>query len=191
MEIRKSKLHRYWKLLFPNGIELKFKHHIKTVKMKKTILAALVLTISISAYSQSKSVEALFQKHKNNQEFFHLDIGGNFMSFANGMNIKLDNDHKELITNSMERLKMFKLPLNGTSAQLEFRALKKGLEREKFDLMMEVSEKSNSVMIYTQGNNRIKDIVLLVNDKKGEFLVIELQGDFDSKTLADAGKNFK
>ncbi len=159
--------------------------------MKKTVLMMLVMTMGLTAYAQSKSVETLFQKHKNNQDFFHLDIGGNFMNLLSGMNITLDNGHKEAITNSMERLKMFKLPINATSAQSEFKALQKGLEREKFDLLMEVTEKSNAVMIYTQGNNRIKDIVLLVNDKKGEFLVIELQGDFDSKTVADAGKNIK
>ena len=159
--------------------------------MKKSIIVLLLISLSISAYSQSKSIDALYQKHKDNQEFFHLDIGGNFMNFAQGMNINLDDKHKELLANSMDRVKMFKLPSKGSVATSEFKSLQKSLQRENFDLMMEVSEKENSVMIYTLGENRIKDIVLLVNDKKGEFLVIELQGDFDSKTLADAGKNFR
>jgi hypothetical protein len=155
------------------------------------LTAAFVLLILQNGFAQSKAVDALYQKHKNNKEFFHLDIGGNFMNFAQGMNIKLDDKHKEILTNSMERIKMFKLPVQGALADSEFKSLQKSLQREKFDLMMEVSEKQNSVMIYTLGENRIKDIVLLVNDKKGEFLAIELQGDFDSKTLADAGKNIR
>ncbi|WP_373494269.1 DUF4252 domain-containing protein [Aquiflexum sp.] len=157
--------------------------------MKKLILATLFLGISFAAFSQSKSVDGLYQKYKSNEDFFHLDIGGSFMNFAKGMNIKLDEGKTQALANSMERLKMFKLPVNAQTAKSEFSSLQKSLQREKFDLMMEISEKKNGVLVYTKGDRRISDIVVLISDNSGDFMIIELQGDFDSKTVADAGKS--
>ncbi len=159
--------------------------------MKKIAFTVLLLVISSSVFSQSKSVETLFQKYKHEQTLFHLDVGGSFMNFAKGMNLKLDAGNTEAIANSMERLKLFKLPVNAATAKSDITTLKKGLEKERFELMMEASEKNNEISIYTKGARRIQDIVVLVRDNSGEFIVLELQGDFDSQTLADAGKNLK
>lgn len=157
--------------------------------MKKITFVVLLLVISSSVFSQSKSVDGLYQKYKSDQDFFHLDIGGSFMNFAKGMNIKLDEGKTQALANSMERLKMFKLPVNAQTAKSEFSSLQKSLEREKFDLLMEMSEKKNGVMVYTKGDKRISDIVVLINDNSGDFMIIELLGDFDSKAVADAGKS--
>jgi hypothetical protein len=159
--------------------------------MKKITFVVLLLVISSSVFSQSKSVDALYQKYKSEQDFFHLDIGGSFMNFAKGMNIKLDEGKTEALASSMERLKMFKLPVNSQTAKSEFSALQKSLEREKFELMMEMSEKKSGVLVYTKGNKRINDIVVMVSDNSGDFMVIELQGDFDAKAVADAGKSIR
>lgn len=159
--------------------------------LRPLLLGLIILVSSHQLFAQSKSVEALYQKHKSDPEFFHLDLGGSFMNFAKSLDVKLDNEKAEAITNSMERLKMFKLPTKGVQANAEFSTLKKSLEKEKFDLMMEASEKNSSFLIYTKGSKRISDVVVLVKDKSDEFIIIELQGDFDSRALADVGSNFK
>lgn len=159
--------------------------------MKRSILAILFIGISFTAFSQSRSVDALYQKYKSDQDFFHLDIGGSFMNFAKGMNLKLDEGKTQALANSMERLKMFKLPVNAQMAKSEFSALQKSLEKERFELMMEMSEKKNGVMVYTKGTKRINDIVVMVSADSGDFMIIELQGDFDANTVADAGKSIR
>ncbi|AFL84021.1 hypothetical protein Belba_1400 [Belliella baltica DSM 15883] len=157
--------------------------------MKKYLLlsAAFLMLFAQSSFAQSKSVDALYQKHKNNPDFFHMDLGGNFMNFAKGFDIKLDEEQSSLLIRSLEKVKLFKLPAQ-SSSKAEFIGLRKGLEKEKFELMMEVSEKNNNVMIYTKGNSTINDIVLMVNDKNSDFIIIELKGDFDSKMLTEVGK---
>jgi hypothetical protein len=159
--------------------------------MKNLTLLLLFFILSTVAFSQSKSVEALYQKHKSNPDFFHMDLGGNFMNFAKGMNIELDEEKTFDLANSLEKIKFFKLPIDSQSANAEFRMLQKSLEREKFDLMLEMSEKQSGVVVYTKGNSRINDIVVLINDKSGDFLVVELQGNFDSKAVAEAGKSIR
>jgi hypothetical protein len=69
--------------------------------MKKLLLILTLVIIGNMVYAQSKSVEALYQKHKSDPEFFHLDLGGSFMNFAKSLDVKIDNDKAESITNSM------------------------------------------------------------------------------------------
>lgn len=156
--------------------------------MKKLLLIFSFAMIAHMANAQSKSVEALYQKYKANDDFFHMDIGGNFMNFAKGFNVKLDEAEMEGIVQSLERVKLFKLPENSPNGKAEFKTLHKALEKEKYEVMLEATDKGNGILIFTKGDKQISDVVVLLNDKEGDLMVVELQGNFDSKALADAGK---
>src|SRR5690606_15227451 len=106
--------------------------------MKKLSMIMLMLVFVLTAQAQSKSVETLYNKYKKDKDFFHMDLAGNFLNFAEGMNFKLDDANMSAITKSVERVKMFKLPVNGDAARADFKALQKGLERERYEVMMEV-----------------------------------------------------
>jgi len=159
--------------------------------MKKLLLIISLTMFAHMANAQSKSVDALYQKYKANDDFFHMDIGGNFMNFAEGFHVKLDEAKVEGIIKSLERVKLFKLPENSTVSQAEFKILHKALQREKYELMMEANDKGNGVLIFTKGDRMISDVVVLLNDKEGDLMVLELLGNFDSKALAEAGKSIK
>jgi hypothetical protein len=159
--------------------------------MKKLLLIISMTMFAFMANAQSKSVEALYQKYKANDDFFHMDIGGNFMNFAEGFNVKLDEAKMEGIIKSLERVKLFKLPENDSVSKTEFKTLHKALEREKYELMMEANDKGSGVLIFTKGDRTISDVVVLLNDKEGDLMVVELLGSFDSKALSEAGKSIK
>lgn len=159
--------------------------------MKKLLLIISLAMFAQVAIAQSKSVDALYQKYKADEDFFHMDIGGNFMNFAEGFNVKLDEAKVEGIVKSLERVKLFKLPENSTTGQAEFKTLHKALEKERYELMMETSDKGNGILIFTKGDRMISDVVVLLNDNEGDLMVVELLGNFDSKVLAEAGKSMK
>ena len=156
--------------------------------MRNLTLLLFFFILNTVAFSQSKSVEALYQKYKSNDDFFHMDVGGNFMNFAKGFNVKLDEAEMEGIVQSLERVKLFKLPENSPNGKAEFKTLHKALEKEKYEIMLEASDKGNGILIFTKGDKLISDVVVLLNDNEGDLMVVELQGNFDSKALADAGK---
>lgn len=161
--------------------------------MKKyfMLLFASLMLLTQNSFAQSKSVESLYQKYKGSPEFFHLDLGGSFMNFANSFDVKMDQGKAETLANSMERMKIFKLPSGSQIAKSEFQVIRKGIEKERYDLMMEASDKGGQFIIYTKGRNRVQDVIVLVNDKSGDLIVLELQGDFDSKVLSELGKEIK
>ena len=158
--------------------------------MKKISLFLLLSGLIMTAQAQSKSVDALYNKYKSDKNFFHIDLAGNFLNFAQGMNLTFDEANLEAITQSVERVKLFKLPVDGHAAKADFGILQKGLEKEKFEIMMELNEKSNEVTMYSKGGNKIKDIVLLISGLE-EHMVIALEGEFDAKRIAQAGQKVR
>jgi hypothetical protein len=158
--------------------------------MKKLILTITLLVLAITTYAQSKSVASLKQKYQSNEDFFNMELGGNFMNFAEGFKIDIDEDDMATVAKSVEKLNFFTLP-EGSNSYAEMKALQKGLEKERYELLMEASEGKGGVLVYSKGNLIISDLVILVGDEEeGDLMVVELKGKFAQETLAKATAKF-
>lgn len=154
--------------------------------MKKLILTLSLFALVIGAQAQSKSIAALKDKYKSNDDFFHMELGGNFMNFPEGFKIDLDKNDMATVAKSVEKLNFLTLP-EGAPAMAEYKTLQKGLERENYDLLMEASEGKSGVLIYGKGARTFSDLVILVGDEKeGDLMVVELKGSFTQEMLAKA-----
>ncbi|HAH39093.1 MAG TPA: DUF4252 domain-containing protein, partial [Algoriphagus sp.] len=60
--------------------------------MKKLILVIVLAGFALAANAQSKSVAALKEKYKGHEDFFNMELGGNFLNFAEGFKIDIDED---------------------------------------------------------------------------------------------------
>ncbi|AWW30419.1 DUF4252 domain-containing protein [Echinicola strongylocentroti] len=155
--------------------------------MKRILIVMAFMGIGSMACAQSKSVDALMEKYQDDEEFFHLDLAGSFMDFADGLDFDFGEDGMATIAKSVDRMKFFKLPVGKQIAKTDFKALQKGLRKEKYDLMMEMSEKDSQVIIYSKGDDILSDVVLMIaGDGDDDFMVIELEGEFESQALAQA-----
>jgi len=155
--------------------------------MKKLLVTLALIGAVMAVQAQSKSVKALYEKYKENDDFFHLELGGNFMNFAEGFKIDLNEDDMAAVAKSIEKLNFFTLPDHADAAGVEFKSLRKGLEKERYDLLMEASEgKSGTVMVYSKGGNKISDLVVLVGGDDGDLMVVEMKGAFDQEMVAKA-----
>lgn len=110
------------------------------------------------------------------------------MNLAKSFNIKFDEGQEESISQSIEKIRMYKIPATGEIAGKEYLSLRKGLEKERFDVLMEAGKSKSGVILFGKGGKRIQDLVLLVRDDKEEMMVFEITGDFDSKMISELGK---
>lgn len=157
--------------------------------MKKLILTLALIGAMMSVQAQSKSVKVLLDKYSGREDFFHLELGGNFMNFAKGFKIDLDEADMATVAKSIEKLNFFTLPDNSETNRMEYKALQKGLGKEHYELLMESSQgKSGNLMVYSKGSKKITDIVVLLGGDQGELLVVELTGVFDQEVVAKAMK---
>jgi ribonuclease BN (tRNA processing enzyme) len=142
----------------------------------------------MTAQAQSKSVKSLFEKYKSKDDFFHLELGGNFMNFAEGFKIDLDENDMATVAKSIEKLNFFTLPDNSDQSKAEYKALQKSLEKERYELLMETSEAKSGIVVYSKGDAKISDLVVLVSGEEGDLMVFEMKGTFDQETIAKATK---
>ncbi|WP_209332442.1 DUF4252 domain-containing protein [Lunatimonas salinarum] len=155
--------------------------------MKKLVLLMLVFAFAQAVFGQSKSVDALYQKYKSSEDFFNLDLSGNFLGLAKSFNVTINEADQKKISQSMEKIRLFKIPGTAEVLSNEYNALKKSLQKERFEVMMEAGKRNEGVIIYGKGGARIKDIVLIVRDEDGELMVIEAVGDFDPGLISELG----
>ncbi len=152
--------------------------------MKKHLLSLGLCALVFTANAQSKSVAALKDKYQSHDDFFQLELGGNFMNFAEGFKIDIDKNDMATVAKSVEKLNFFTLP-DGSDGYSEFKALQKGLDREQYELLMETSEGKSGVLIYSKSAFTISDLVILVRDEKaGDLMVLELKGEFNQEAIA-------
>ncbi|GGF35744.1 DUF4252 domain-containing protein [Echinicola rosea] len=155
--------------------------------MKRILIVLALMGMGVMTQAQSKSVDALFEKYQEDEDFFHLDLAGSFFDFADGLDFDFDEDGMKTIAKSVDRMKFFKLPVGRDIAKADFKDLQKGLRKERYDLMMELAEKDNQVIIYSKGGDILSDLVLMIGgDDDDDFMVIELEGEFESKAIAQA-----
>ncbi|MDN3204929.1 DUF4252 domain-containing protein [Algoriphagus sediminis] len=155
--------------------------------MKKLILTLALFGAVFAAQAQSKTVKAVYEKYKGEEDFFHMDIGGNFMNFAEGLKIDIDEDDMATVAKSIEHLTFFSLPDEmGQNHRAEYKAIKKGLDKERYDLIMETEDKDSGISVYSKGNNNISDLVVLVTDDDGSLMIFELEGTFDREVVSKA-----
>lgn len=154
-----------------------------------TLFLYMFFCLPLSLFGQSKSVDRLYNQYKGEESFFHLDLAGNFLDFAKGWDIDIEEANLSAITESIDRVKLFKLPVSGNQARADFRKLAQGLQRENYELMMEAEEKDSGVSIYSLGQSSLRGLVLLIrSNEDAEYMVIELEGKFDQKAMAKVGK---
>lgn len=154
--------------------------------MKRLIVTLCLLAIVYATNAQSKSVASLKERFKSDKDFFQLELGGNFMNFADGFKIDVDKNNMATVAKSVEKLIFLSLPKDNSN-YTEFKALQKGLERERYELLMETAGGKSGVIIYSKGASIISDLVILVGDnKKGDLMVIELKGKFTQEALSKA-----
>ncbi|HAS58836.1 MAG TPA: DUF4252 domain-containing protein, partial [Algoriphagus sp.] len=67
------------------------------------------------------------------------------------------------------------------------KALKKGLEKERYELLMEMADKGE-IVVYSKGGKTISDLVVMVGGDEGDLMVVELKGSFAQELVAEAMK---
>jgi len=155
---------------------------------EKLILTVGVVMISFMTFAQSKSVAMLTQKYKDIEKVVNFQMNGNIGNFnTDGF---LNNQQKESLVKSISGFKFLQIPKEDLKSS-DILALQKGLEKEKYEMIMEVFEKKNQVKVFSKGDQIIKDLIVTVKDSKDSFIIVELNGNFDPKIVNQIAKNLK
>jgi hypothetical protein len=105
------------------------------------------------------------------------------MNFADGFDLKLDENELETVVKSIQKINFLTISENLTQNRFEAKSLKNGLEREHYELLLEAVEGKDGVVIYSKGAQSITDLVVVVSGSEGNLMVAEFKGSFEEKLV--------
>jgi len=114
-------------------------------------LALIGAVMTAQAFKVKSAQIFVWKKYKSKMISFHLELGGNFMNFAELQNPTLTKWYWRQLAKSIGELNFFTLPDYSDQSQSgNIKALQKALQKERYELLMETSEAKKCIVVYSK-----------------------------------------
>jgi hypothetical protein len=159
--------------------------------MKKLLIFMVMMTLSQAVMAQTASLDRFIRKHKRTAEGDKVDmtIPGFIVRFGSRFINKEDLDGVDIrkISRKIDELRIVTFEKAAKIQHADYQQLMADVKAENFEELMNVREKGGdrvNIMI-RERKGFIEDILIIVNDKDGEFTLVNLAGKF---TMEDINK---
>ena len=172
-----------------------------TVKSFTTLLLLAALTAATSARAQSDAISSYFSQYVDDPDFTVVYISGKMFDLVDNVisNIETEDFNAEQskalseVVQGMRGLRILTTDVNGMARYTE--AKKKMVGARPYELLMTVREKrKNNVDFYTHsvdGSEAVDELLLLVGQAEGTFVLLSLIGNVDVKKIGELAKAFE
>jgi hypothetical protein len=152
--------------------------------MKKSLLIAAALILSLAAYSQRNPIDEIFDKYSEIEGFTSVYISGRMLNMLGGMESKEGNPN-----NIMLRLKSIRiLTENDSISKIDvnfYQELSKKLDMKVYEELMVVKEgKDVTKFLIRQEGDIISELLVISGGTEGNTL-ISIRGDINLKELSE------
>lgn len=157
--------------------------------MKKVSLIVLATVISIGSYGQSKAVDNFYEKYKDDRDASVVTLNSSiFQLFSNIAELADDEDAATMarISKGIKAMNILALPLDKIGISMnEVEDLRNNIVKEGYEELMTVRDGRERVYFLAKtGNSKINNMLILVNDGRDEFVLMNLDGVLEMKDLA-------
>jgi hypothetical protein len=158
--------------------------------MKKLLIFVAFIAISQAVMAQTASLDHFIRKHKRTAEGDKVDltIPGFVVRFGSRFIKKEDLDGVDIrkISRKIDELRIVTFEKAAQIQHADYQQLIADVKAENFEELMNVREKGERVNIMIREKKGfIEDILIIVNDKDGEFTLVNIAGKF---TMEDINK---
>ncbi len=165
--------------------------------MKKLMTTLVLAGAVLVAQAQSKAVQDFQNKYENDRDAKVVSLNGSLFQLVSNIT-KLAEDDKDAevmsrIAGGINAMKILAVPLFKTGLELkEIEDLRSKLKSEKYEELMTVRDGRERVYFMAKsGENKINNMLVLINDDKDEFVLINIDGELDMKDLAYLAEHHK
>ena len=154
--------------------------------MKKILITLAGLLVAGITFAQSHAVEDFQNKYHNTGKYFSLRIEGGILRALADLDTDQpdDDDVIKLLKgiNAIDIHSICKSEVNFDGS--DYHDLLKRIRNEKFEDLMVVRDHDGNInFLIKESKGRVSDLVMLV-DHTDEFLVMNITGDLDLRSLA-------
>ncbi len=166
----------------------------------KSFLTAVAMCFCLGAQAQTDAISTYFSKYVEDPEFTVVYISGKMFNLMESLISTVDPDElndaqtKALtdVVTSMKGLRILTTDKNGLTHYEE--AKKKMVTAKAYEVLMTVREKNkNKVDFYThsvKGGDKVDELLLLVGQTEGTFVMLSLVGNVDMDKISELAKAF-
>lgn len=162
--------------------------------MKKTqIIITLFLLLPMLSFSQTSSIDKLYEKYAGKDNFTSINISAEMFKLAAGLSQNLENeDAKELndLVNQINGMKILIFQDSPGQTKINFMdELNKSVNFKDFAELMSVQEKNGVVRFLTKKGDggKISEMLMIAEDGS-EVVVMSFTGSIELETIGKMAK---
>ncbi len=155
--------------------------------MKNIWLCMVLLSVSFSMVNaQNSAVQNFFERYENDPEFTVVEISPKMFELMARLDVEDENAELDKLITTITGLKI--LIKEGSGIELYNQAFKE-LSQVKFEELLKVRDEQENIrfMVHEDANKIINELILLVGGDS-TFVMLDLTGNIDLKTIGKLGK---
>ncbi|HAY70519.1 MAG TPA: DUF4252 domain-containing protein [Saprospirales bacterium] len=153
---------------------------MKTINIFFIVIATVV---AIQANAQQDAITRLFGKYVDDTRFTAVYISPKVFDMISTLTKEQQVKDKEL-TEVLTNLKGIRILSTETTPKAFFQEALKSLETNKFDLLMQVRDKTENVRFFVRDDGPVVDELILLVGGDNSFTVMSFTGKIDLKKIS-------
>jgi hypothetical protein len=157
------------------------------MKTKILIICALFTVFTLQVFGQNSALEKFFSDYLEDPSFTVVNISPKMFKMISKLDIEdIDPEVKDLI-NSIEGLKVLAKE-DGDGLKYYKEAYQK-IDKNQYEELMTVRDQDENVRIYIKDQGDIINELILLVGSKDEFVLLDIIGKIDLKTIGKLSKS--
>lgn len=159
--------------------------------MRSILILIIFLIPCFRAASQSQAVLDFHSKYKDDGKYLSVKIEGGLLKMLSSIETS-DEETKEFLdaVSKIDAIDVHSINReDGDFSESDIKAFKRDIRKEDYDELMTVRDgDSNIDFLVKEKKGRISELLFIV-DETDEFVIVNISGDIDLKTIAKVTEN--
>lgn len=156
--------------------------------MKKVIVGAVMMVMSLMAQAQSDAISKFFTKYQNDESFSQVTVSSKMFNLFTNMEVQSKEDQEVL--NAISKLKGLRILAkeNTRDSRMLYKEAMAMIPVKEYEELMTVRDKDKDMKFFIKETSpgKISELVMVAGGNE-EFMVLSLFGEIDLKQVSKMG----
>lgn len=156
--------------------------------MKKLMVGAVMMVMSVAAMAQGDAITKFFTKYQNDESFSQVTVSSKMFNLFTNMEVESKEDQEVL--NAISKLKGLRILAkeNTRDSRTLYKEAMAMIPMKEYEELMTVRDKDKDMKFFIkEAGGKISELVMVAGGNE-EFMVLSLFGEIDLKQVSKMGK---
>lgn len=156
--------------------------------MKKLMVGAVMMVMSVAAMAQGDAITKFFSKYQNDESFSQVTVSSKMFNLFTNMEVESKEDQEVL--DAISKLKGLRILAkeNTRDSRALYKEAMAMIPVKEYEELMTVRDKDKDMKFFIkEAGGKISELVMVAGGNE-EFMVLSLFGEIDLKQVSKMGK---